>query len=61
MVDNEIDVNEYWQTCDQCQKTGNMLTQNLTKLVTILPTEPFQKWGLDFIEHVKHASQMSSN
>jgi hypothetical protein len=38
-----------------------MLTQNLTKLIIILPTEPFQKWGLDFIEHVKLASQMSSN
>ncbi len=27
---------EYCQTCDQCQRTSNMLTQNLTKLVITL-------------------------
>jgi len=27
-----------------------MLTQNLAKLVITLPKEPFQKWGLDFID-----------
>jgi hypothetical protein len=43
------DVHEYCQPCDQCQRTCNMLTQNLAKLVTILLEKPFQKWGLDFI------------
>jgi len=38
-----------------------MLTQNFTKLVTALPIEPFQKWGLDFIGHVKPTSRLSSN
>jgi lipoprotein signal peptidase len=37
------------------------LTQNLAKLVTILPKEPFQKWGLNFIGLVKPTSRMSSN
>jgi hypothetical protein len=37
------------------------LTQNLAKLVTTLPEEPFQKWGLDFIGHVKFASKMLGN
>ncbi len=37
------------------------MTQNLANLVTRLPKEPFQKWGLDFIGLVKHARKMSSN
>ncbi len=54
-------VYEYCQTCDQCQRIGNMLTQNLAKLVTTLHEKPFQKWGLDFIGLVKPASRLSSN
>jgi hypothetical protein len=38
-----------------------MLKQNLAKLITNLPREPFQKWWLDFIGHVKFASKMLSN
>jgi hypothetical protein len=52
---------EYCQTYDQCQRIGNMLTQNLAKLVITLLKEPFQKRGLDFIRHVKLASILSSN
>jgi hypothetical protein len=37
------------------------LTKNLAQLVTTLPEEPFQKWGLDFIGHVKPVNKMSSN
>jgi hypothetical protein len=55
------DVHEYCQTCDQCQRTCNLLTQNLVKLVIALPKKPFKKWGLDFIGHVKLISKMSSN
>jgi len=55
------DVHEYYQTCDQCQRIGNLLTQNLAKVVTTLPKEPFQKWGLEFIKLVKFASRMLSN
>jgi hypothetical protein len=47
------DVHEYYHTCDQCQRTSNMLTQILAKLVTTLHEKPFQKWGLDFIGLVK--------
>ncbi len=36
-------VHEYYQTYDQCQKTSNLLTQNLAKLVITLLEEPFQK------------------
>jgi hypothetical protein len=30
------DVHKYCQTCDQCQRIGNLLKQNLEKLVAIL-------------------------
>ncbi len=52
-------VYEYFRTCAQCQRTSNLLIQNLAKLVTTLPKEPFQKWGLDFIGLVKFASILS--
>jgi hypothetical protein len=55
------DVHEYYHTCDQCQRTSNMLTQILAKLVTTLHEKPFQKWGLDFIGFVKHISRMLGN
>jgi hypothetical protein len=35
-----------------------MLTQNLA---IMLPKEPFQKWGLDFIGLVKSVSRMLGN
>jgi hypothetical protein len=54
-------VYKYCQTYDQCQKTCNLLTQNLAKLVTTLPKKPFKKWGLDFIRPVKPISRMSNN
>jgi hypothetical protein len=36
------DVHAYYQTCDQCHIIGNLLTQNLAKLVIVLPKKPFQ-------------------
>ena len=41
------DAVRYCQTCHECQMTVS------SKLVTQLPTEPFMKWGLDFIGPVK--------
>jgi len=46
------DVHELCWTCDLCQRIGNLLTQNMAKLITIPLEEPFQKWGLDFIEPI---------
>jgi hypothetical protein len=54
-------VHEYCWTCDQCQRTCNLLTQNLVKLIITLPKKPFKKWGLDFIRLVKPVSKMSGN
>jgi hypothetical protein len=41
------DVHELCRTCDLCQQICNLLTQNMAKLIIILPEEPFQKWGLN--------------
>jgi hypothetical protein len=35
------DVHEFCQTCDLCQWIGNMLPQNMAKLIIILPKKPF--------------------
>jgi hypothetical protein len=42
-------------------KIGNLLVQNMVKLITILLEEPFEKWGLEFIEPIKLVSHYSSN
>jgi hypothetical protein len=47
------DIYEFRQTCDLCQQTGDLLAQNITKLIIILLEEPFQKWGLDLIKPIK--------
>jgi transposase InsO family protein len=43
------DVPKYCRSCDWCQRVGSMANTGLAQLVTILPAEPFKKWGLDFI------------
>jgi hypothetical protein len=55
------DVHELCQTCDLCQRTSNLLAQNMAKLITIILEEPFQKWGLDFIEPIKSTSHYFGN
>jgi hypothetical protein len=41
------DVNDYYISCDACQRIGGSATQSFVKLVTSLPKEPFMKWGID--------------
>jgi hypothetical protein len=55
------EVHEYYKTCDQCQQTGNILMQNLAKLVTTLSEKSFQKWNLDFIGLDKPPSRLTKN
>ncbi len=50
------DVHEFCRTCDLCQWTGNLLAQNMAKLITTLLEEPSQKWELDFIKPLKSVS-----
>jgi hypothetical protein len=37
------DVHDYCKSCDACQRTWGLATQNLTKVVTSLLKEPFMK------------------
>ncbi len=55
------DVHKFCQTYDLCQRTSNLLAQNMTKSIDTLLEKPFQKWGLDFIGPIKLASHYSSN
>ncbi|EPS57933.1 hypothetical protein M569_16885, partial [Genlisea aurea] len=40
---------DYCRSCHACQKVGGLSKAVTAKLLTTLPTEPFMKWGLDFI------------
>ncbi len=55
------DAHEFCQTCDLCQWTSNMLTQNMAELITTMCKEPIQKWGLDSIGPIKPKSRYSNN
>ena len=47
------DVFEYCRSCDECQRVGGLKKAVTGKLLTTLPTEPFMKWGLDFVGPLK--------
>jgi len=47
------DMHDYYKSCDACQRTKGLATQNLAKLVTSFPKEPFMKWGLNFVGPIK--------
>ncbi len=47
------DVMDHCKSCDNSQRTGNLVHINLVKLITMFPIEPFTKWGIHFIGPIK--------
>jgi hypothetical protein len=47
------DANDYYKSCDACQRIRGLVTQSFAKLVTSLPKKPFVKWGFDFVGQIK--------
>ena len=51
----------YCTQCDICQRVGPKISTNLQPLHPIMPTEVFQKWGLDFIGLVNPPTKSTKN
>ncbi len=54
-------MNDYCKSCDACQRIRGLVIQNLAKLVTSVPNEPFMKCGLNFVGPIKLASKYTRN
>ena len=47
--------------CEQCQKDDTPKPTDRMSHHPVLPLEPFQKWGLDFMGPIKPAAQHTGN
>ena len=55
------DVVEYCNQCDLCQHMGKLNEKDHTPHQPVLPLEPFQKWGLDFVGPFKPPATRTGN
>jgi hypothetical protein len=55
------DAQQHYQSCDAYQPIKNLLHTPMVKLITMLLTEPFMKWGLDSIGPIKPMSHSHGN
>jgi hypothetical protein len=56
-----MDAQQHCQSCDVSKQTGNLLHTPMAKFITMLSTEPFMKWALDFISLIKPVSRSHGN
>ena len=55
------DVVDYCRKCDVCQRMGQPTERDRMPFQPVLPLEPFQKWGLDFVGPFKPATLWTGN
>ena len=53
------DAHQYVQHCDVCQRAKKPINQDHMPLHPVLPQEPFEKWGLDYVGPIKPAARGS--
>ena len=55
------DAVDYCRKCDLCQRLGQPTEKDRLPFQLVLPLEPFQKWGLDFVGPFKPAVIRTGN
>ena len=55
------DAVDYCRKCDLCQRMGQPTEKDRMSFQPVLPLEPFQKWGLDFVGPFKLAATCREN
>ena len=55
------DAVEYCRKCGLCQRIGKSTEKDRMSFQPVLPLEPFQKWGLDFMGPFKPAAARTGN
>jgi transposase InsO family protein len=51
------DAHRYTRHCDPCQRVGRPTSSSAMPLVPILAQAPFEKWRIDFVGPIAHASR----
>ena len=55
------DAVNYCRKCDLCQRMGQPTEKDRIPFQPVLPLEPFQKWGLDFVGPFKPVAIRTRN